>query len=487
MLHIRNIVLIFIYFHAFFFHAFSQQNKATLQAIDIFSDLPINDPTVNSKLGPGESAENKIRENIFVSALLNKSSCYIGEPVLLNFELLSALNSTSTIQKLPSFVGFMTIEMEENNDFPKFRKKNGLSFSVFTVKKIQLIPGATGDFEIDPISIFNTVNYKNGKSNNSYTGSVSSKPVRLAVKQLPVDGKPIDFSGNMGDFIIKASVQKDSLPAGESNSLILEITGSGNFISLKQPTILWPGGFEYFDFTEKSDIDYNVFPAKGTRVISIPFIADHPGVIRIPSIVLNYFNPAVKKYLKSETGDIQFVVLPAISNSGKKVSVTGNITNRSGVKNVWLTYLLIVILLCSVILIIIYVIRKRNKNIHFINELAARKKEIAQMEAEAEKQRQNGYKLALANLEKAELNADYMLKFKTALVDYIRGRMNCSSLIQEEIIESLKIKDIATGLEVKQLLVQSEMFIYAGILPDRETKKNMLLHLNRVVARIEQL
>src|ERR1700712_429431 len=82
------------------------KNKVPASVHDIFNDLPINDPSKNSILQPGEDSIKKIRENIFVTSVISKRHCFLGEPVLLTVSLYSALQSTSKIAKAPSFAGF---------------------------------------------------------------------------------------------------------------------------------------------------------------------------------------------------------------------------------------------------------------------------------------------------------------------------------------------------------------------------------------------
>src|SRR5688572_13231783 len=117
------VVRIFILVLLFYFQqplAICQSKKAVPpQMEDIFGDLPINDPSSRSMLKAGENGEEKIQKYIIINGFLNKASCYVGEPVLLTYELLSALKSKSTIHRPPALTGFQIIDMDTDNDFPK--------------------------------------------------------------------------------------------------------------------------------------------------------------------------------------------------------------------------------------------------------------------------------------------------------------------------------------------------------------------------------
>ena len=55
-------------------------------------------------LRPGENVQDKIRRNLFLKIMVDKRSCFFGEPVLATFKLYSRLESKSDIVKNPWFL-----------------------------------------------------------------------------------------------------------------------------------------------------------------------------------------------------------------------------------------------------------------------------------------------------------------------------------------------------------------------------------------------
>ena len=67
-------------------------------------------------LRPGEDPYQKISQNLFLKVMVNKQSCYPGEPVLAIFKLYSRLQSRSDIVKNPGFYGFTVYDMVNLED-----------------------------------------------------------------------------------------------------------------------------------------------------------------------------------------------------------------------------------------------------------------------------------------------------------------------------------------------------------------------------------
>ncbi len=65
-------------------------------------------------LKPGEKLSEKIKKNIFVRVEADKTSCYIGEPLVVTYKLYSRLKSESKVTKRPSLNGFSVYDMMES-------------------------------------------------------------------------------------------------------------------------------------------------------------------------------------------------------------------------------------------------------------------------------------------------------------------------------------------------------------------------------------
>lgn len=293
----------------------AQKQKTPATINSLFADLPIDDAAGNSVLSKGESGEEKIKKNIFVIGSLNQSTCYSGEPLLLTYQLYSALQSKSQVTERPGLGNFNIEERPLNNEHPLLKKKEGKAYRVFTIWQVLLNPFQPGNLTIDPLSVSNEVSYVSNDQTHSYSGLVNSNKIELTVLPLPAYQGVEAFSGAIGKFGFRAFVASGRIAAGETDSLCLEIKGAGNLNAVTMPVIKWPAGVEPFPFKERWVSVKNAFPPAGKKTVNIPFVAHHAGHLSIPSVRFSYFDPSLKAYRELESGAIDLDILPALAGS----------------------------------------------------------------------------------------------------------------------------------------------------------------------------
>lgn len=291
-----------------------------------------------SILQPGESVASKIKNNLFVKAIVNKTSCVIGEPILVTYKLFTRLHSQTKVAKQPAFNGCTVYEMTTDELAPEIEKYQGKDYKTYVIRKVQLFPLETGTITLDVASVDNEISlYKKGANGFPETVTqnitVSSEPLVLHVNPLPEKGKPADGNGTIGNFSINALVEKLTDTAGDNNNLIINISGDGNFQSINCPNVLWPSNSEHFDITEKSSINKLIFPASGTKTFIIPFLAKQAGKLVIPPIQFTYFDINTRQYKTAKSDSIEVTVLPALKTRYDITKLSPDITNH---KYIWI-------------------------------------------------------------------------------------------------------------------------------------------------------
>ena len=283
-------------------------------------------------LRPGESIQDKVSKNMQLRLQTNKTSCYVGEPLLATYKLFSRLRSESSLSKNPSFNGFSVVEMVQQNDPSQVSTEqlNGKSYNVYTIRKAQLYPLQAGETELESASLDNRITFikYSGNNGNNYnidadamineTVTLTSKPITINVKPLPEVGKPDGFKGAVGNFSIEASLEKNSFSADESGKLFITITGSGNMQLMTLPDITWPTNFEVFETRVTDNTDNKTVPISGSKSFEIPFTINKEGAYKIPVINFSFFNPATASYKTISTNAIAFSV---IKGTGKQNAV----------------------------------------------------------------------------------------------------------------------------------------------------------------------
>lgn len=272
-------------------------------------------------LKQGEDPYQKIRENLFLKLSIDKSSCFIGEPLVATFKLYSRLQSKSNIIKNPGFYGFSVYDMINVNDQAQSQENfNGHWFDVHTILKVQLYPLQAGTFMIDPMELANEVEFSHSIVNKKteqevtenmygnkpeettdpnaevYKMNIKTDPVVVKVKSLPTKNAADTFAGAVGSFLINAFLEKDTVSKNEEDSLIIEVTGAGNFQRVGAPTINWPKNFESFEPSVSDTLNKHEVPLTGKRRFRYIFLGDDAGQYTIPPISFSFFDLKSKSY-----------------------------------------------------------------------------------------------------------------------------------------------------------------------------------------------
>ncbi len=281
---------------------FSQSGGQTHTA-DLFDDLPVNDPSALSRLRPGESASQKINDNIFIRACPDRSTCYLGEQITVTWRLYTALKSTSVVSSKPSTVGCIARELQPDANHRPVKVIKGKTYQVFDIWKLCLTPLQPGKWPIDPLEVSNQVGYTDIDGRQCrYEGKTVSQMVLLTILPLPAKNKPVNFEGAVGEFHLHAHLTSVKLEAGEQDTLVLDVTGKGNFDNLIQPPIHLDNGITPLEAVEKW------YP--GGKQFCIPLAVLQKGDYSIP-VSFSWFDPRRSSYRSVEMKLPALRVLPA--------------------------------------------------------------------------------------------------------------------------------------------------------------------------------
>jgi len=284
------------------------------------------------------SIDGTHKDSFFVKVNANKTSCVVGEPILVTYELFTRLRSQSKVAKQPAINGCTVYEMTTEDQLPQIAKYKGKEYKSYIIRKIQLFPLQAGDLKLDVASVDNEITlFKRNSSGNmtpvTQSVTVSSEPLTIHVNPLPEKNKPAEFNGTIGNFNISAKANKIIDTAEDNNILEIAIEGYGNFQSINCPKINWPKNTEHFDNTEKSDINKMAFPASGTKTFFIPFIAKQSGKIIIPPIEFTYLDISSNQYKTVRSDSIMLTVAPALKKGYELNKISQDITNH---KYIWI-------------------------------------------------------------------------------------------------------------------------------------------------------
>jgi len=386
-------------------------------------------------LRSNEKPEDFIQKNIFIEVTTVKKNVYVGEPFLVTYKLYTALNSQARVSKQPAFSGCSILELVADKD-PHDETVKGKQFHVFTMRKIQVTPLQEGTLLLGEAAVESVVQLVNINTANveNFSATLTSKPLAIEVKALPVLNKPTGFSGLVGNFNIAANVDSNNVPVGENMVLRIKVKGSGNIAGIRSPAVQWPTGTEHFDGSDTQYVDVENYPVNGYANFDIPFIGTGEGTITIPAILFSYFDASLQTYKTINTEPLAVTFTKAISRDEQmKDVVTEDITNK---KYLWIVGA-IALTVITALLLTSYV-KQRKATAEKLLKLNQPVQILVQEKQEPAKNNTDEIFTELNSLGALTGSGNFLLKCKSFLIVALQSRLVTNISSGHELIELLK-------------------------------------------------
>lgn len=288
---------------------------------------------------PSEELQ-RIEENLFVQAELEKSSVYVGEQINIAYNLYTryALKNVH-YGDLPEFIGFWVETLFEAKRL-NFKKEelDGRTFEAALLKKIALFPTYAGLQKVDQLevvcdiprlsrrrSLFDLDVFDPFQTNKV---TVRSEKLDIKVNQLP-PGAPKGFSGAVGEFQILADAVPKAVMVGDPIVLNVTVSGWGNLNAVSELILPSGGPIHFYDPKISVEIQKRAGKIGGQKLYEYVVIPQEIGNQEIPSLRLVYFDLEAEQYAFVETLPIPLVVTPGLQT---KEPDLGPVLSREEVK-----------------------------------------------------------------------------------------------------------------------------------------------------------
>ena len=436
--------------------------------------------------------------DLIIKIILDKSSVYVGESVLATFILYSRHQALELQEfETPAFNGFWSEELKNTRASwdDKINLIDGKQYRKATLRRVVLIPQHSGNIKIEKIKLSALVNasfFNRGTLVNAY----SNTPV-LKVKPLP-SGKPVDFSGAVGTFELKAKASSNKINTNDALNYVVEIKGRGNLKLVNEFKVPFPGDFEKYDPKTSENIAVDRGGMSGSKKWDYLLIPRHAGNYTIPIISFSYFDLRTKKYktIHSSTINIEvtkgegstrsgviynnvnkqdFQILDEdiryINNTAPELIPNGKYLFGS------LKYFILFFSPAFLFLIFVFIQRK----------LEASSKDVVGRKMKKAQRKANSY---LKQSEKllSEGGKEFYDKIFAALYGYIRDRMNMgiSELNKQQIKERFEEKKIKPET-ISELIIVLETCEMARFAPIGDvSRKELIDQARNVINQIEK-
>lgn len=284
-------------------------------------------------------------ENIHLVTEISNISPYLNEAITVVYKLYvsPSINLYDIdVLDIPKFNDFWNQEIKLKELKLENGSYNGEDYNYVVYKKVVLYPQKTGKLDIEPLSL-NIIAAVPTNRRDIFGSRIMSRVNKTAtsakriinVKPLPEAGKPLDFTGAVGDFSFKVTTSKTQLDATESLQAKVEVSGKGNLKLFNLPKISLPSSLEVYEPEHTENVRTNLDGMQGSISDNYTIVPQYKGKYPIPSISFSYFDLKTESYKRISSDEIVIDVLDGPVNSSETNSneVSSNTKQRVVLNN----------------------------------------------------------------------------------------------------------------------------------------------------------
>lgn len=245
---------------------------------------------------------------------------YVGEPVWVAFDLYlreGVRLADAAIETAPDLRKFVARPVQGDVERGR-RVRAGERGDVYTVRPLwqgtvsalESGPSVVGGMKVQLVVIDGFF---------SKRVSVTSVPLTLDFRPVPSEGRPADYvEGTVGRFVLKATLDRTSVPERDAALLTVEVSGTGNLQALKPPIVAALDGLRV-SRVPSGDLDevrVDVGGVSGRRSFQYLLVPDHVAEFDLGRVELPYFNGLTGKFERARSEPLRLV---ATARSGGPV------------------------------------------------------------------------------------------------------------------------------------------------------------------------
>lgn len=272
-------------------------------------------------------ASSQVSDAIHLVAEVSKSRPYLNEGVYIVYKLYVDRNVNIRNYRPidePSFKDFWSQNIDIDRLEFKEGEYGGMPYRYVELRKTILYPQKTGELKVEPLTISVSVEVPTNRRDifgrrqyELVEKTFSAKTRVFDVKPLPEEGKPLDFTGAVGQFDIQLSQSKNQLDANESLSATLKISGNGNLKLFNPPKLKVPNSIEMYEPERLDRVTTNANGMNGYISEKYTLVPQFEGDYSFGGISFSYFDPRAGEYKQLTSGTARIKVNPDPSAPAK--------------------------------------------------------------------------------------------------------------------------------------------------------------------------
>ncbi|MCG6926584.1 MAG: BatD family protein [Acidobacteria bacterium] len=257
---------------------------------------------------------------LLVEAVPSRTKVRVGEPLLLTYYLYTQVAvSNLNFTEAPQFAGFWAEDLEQARNPPsgEAATAGGETYRRFPVMRKLLFPTRAGTLEIPPATLRIALAAQ-GFFDEGQMVERSTRPVTVSVAPLPdVAG----FSGAVGRFQARTSLDKEAVALGEAALLRFRVEGTGNLKWIDRPPSIEVAGAKLYPPQVKSDLKVTAGGIRGSRTWEFVLVPETGGSIEVPAVDFMFFDPEADEVMTARTDPLTLRVEGGTMAAGPSLPV----------------------------------------------------------------------------------------------------------------------------------------------------------------------
>lgn len=268
----------------------------------------------------GNNLDYVASENVHLVAELSKTSPYVNEAITVTYKMYVShdVSITSNWREIdtPKYADFWSQNIDNKGNYKIYEGQyQGEDYRYVVLRTTLLYPQKSGELEIEPLTLDVPIDVPGSRRDlfgrrmmSRVNKTISAGKRTIKVKPLPVEGKPDNFLGAVGDFTLDVSANRTTLDANEALELSVKVNGKGNLKLTKLPKVKLPSSLEVYEPEHKENVRTNRGGMNGSIEDVYTVIPQYKGNYPIRPISFSYFNPKIEQYQTLSSEEIVIAV-----------------------------------------------------------------------------------------------------------------------------------------------------------------------------------
>jgi len=287
-----------------------------------------------SESGEQGGAQPEHGKELFIEAYVDKLRAYVNEQITLTFAVYQAVDLfDNPVYNPPSTTGFWAEDMPPQKKY--YKVINGTRYLVTEIKTALFATGP-GEFTIgaarleaavedidrfiskSPFDIFDQDPFSMFKRGKPII--LQTDPIEVEIMPLPEQNKPADFKGDVGEFDISMSVDKNTVEENQPVNLRIKIKGKGNIKTISSPSAPEIQDAKFYESGSSENISKDNYVVQGEKIYEKMIIPKKEGILAIGPVEYTYFDPVLKDYKQKRIDPVVISVTKSKEEPAEKTT-----------------------------------------------------------------------------------------------------------------------------------------------------------------------